>query len=124
MSQPGPLVASAVEAVRTLGLSNVQAGDIGDYHVIVTNTYGSATSSVVTLKVSPINGGTLGPTVTFSANHVQFLVSGSSGFRFVVEASTDLTDWVPVMTNTAPFPFSDPFEANPPQRFYRSVYRP
>ncbi|HTY86161.1 MAG TPA: Ig-like domain-containing protein [Candidatus Acidoferrum sp.] len=51
-------------------------------------------------------------------------VSGASGYRYVVEASTDLVNWVPVATNTAPFTFADPQTASFAQRFYRAVQMP
>jgi hypothetical protein len=54
----------------------------------------------------------------------QFNVSGSAGFPYVVESSTNLSDWAPVSTNTAPFPFSVPDTSNQPFNFYRAVYRP
>jgi hypothetical protein len=58
-----------------------------------------------------------------SGNQFQFNVSGSAGFPYVVERSTNISDWAPVLTNTAPFLFSAP-TSNPPLNFYRAVYRP
>jgi hypothetical protein len=57
-------------------------------------------------------------------NQFQFNVSGSAGFPYVVENSTNLSDWAPVTTNTAPFPFTVPDTSNQPFNFYRAVYRP
>ncbi|MGA2787467.1 MAG: Ig-like domain-containing protein [Verrucomicrobiota bacterium] len=51
-------------------------------------------------------------------------VAGASGHQYVIEASTDLVNWIPVQTNTAPFIFVDPDAGRFPQRFYRSVYAP
>ena len=51
-------------------------------------------------------------------------VSGASGYRYVVEASSDLANWVPVATNTAPFTFADPQTYLFVQRFYRAVQMP
>jgi hypothetical protein len=48
-------------------------------------------------------------------------VAGSAGTNYVVEASTDLVNWVPVATNTAPFTFTDTQAGQFKQRFYRSV---
>ena len=47
-----------------------------------------------------------------------------SGTTYVIEASTDLVNWVPVYTNTAPFTFMDTNASQFDQRFYRSVYAP
>jgi hypothetical protein len=59
-----------------------------------------------------------------NANQFQFRVVGISGFRYAVEASTDLVNWVSLLTNTSPFTFLDPDAPNFPQRYYRSVYVP
>ena len=51
-------------------------------------------------------------------------VSGSSDVKYVVQASTNLADWVPVWTNAAPFTYTD-FDAGQfNQRFYRAVPAP
>jgi hypothetical protein len=46
----------------------------------------------------------------------------------VVEASTNLIDWVPVYTNpapyTVPFSFSDPAAGGYQDRFYRAITVP
>jgi len=66
------------------------------------------------------------PSILTPAVHVsgQFAMSvaGTSGYKYVVEASTDLVNWVPVQTNTAPFTFVDTNASQFSQRFYRSVY--
>jgi hypothetical protein len=46
-------------------------------------------------------------------------VTGLSGQTYIIEASTDLVNWVPVYTNSSSFTFSD--TANWPYRFYRAV---
>jgi hypothetical protein len=58
-----------------------------------------------------------------AGNQFQFNVSGSDGFPYVVEQSTNLSDWAPVTTNTAPFLFT-PDTSSQPFNFYRAVYRP
>jgi len=47
-------------------------------------------------------------------------VSGTPGFKYVVEVSTDMVNWVPLQTNTAPFTFVDT-DADLTERFYRAV---
>lgn len=49
-----------------------------------------------------------------------FTVSGSAGQQYVVEASTNLLNWIPVATNAAPFVFTDTNGASFNQRFYRA----
>jgi hypothetical protein len=66
-------------------------------------------SAAATLTVSPeLAGG-------FS-----FSVSGISGYQYVVQSSTDMVNWVPVQTNTAPFTFTDMNASEMPQCFYRT----
>ena len=42
------------------------------------------------------------------------------GATCVVEASTDLVNWIAIQTNTAPFTFVDPNTASYSKRFYRT----
>lgn len=51
----------------------------------------------------------------------QFNISGPSGATVVIQASTNLVNWVNVYTNTAPFVFGNFDAANYPMRFYRAV---
>jgi hypothetical protein len=59
-----------------------------------------------------------------SAGQFSFSVSGTSGYQFVVQSSTNLIDWVSVQTNTVPFTFTDTNAASLPQCFYRTFYLP
>jgi len=49
-------------------------------------------------------------------------VNGVTGFTYVVQASTNLVNWISVQTNTAPFTFVDVNASQFSQRFYRSFY--
>src|SRR5207248_9520934 len=40
-------------------------------------------------------------------NNFQFNVTGSTGFSYIVQGSTDLFNWTPVQTNALPFSFTD-----------------
>jgi hypothetical protein len=67
------------------------------------------------------NGSTVTLTSVSSANNqFSFLVSGISGNQYVVQASTDLIDWISLQTNVAPFIFVDPDMSQFSRRFYRS----
>ncbi|MDD5141456.1 MAG: Ig-like domain-containing protein, partial [Verrucomicrobiales bacterium] len=46
---------------------------------------------------------------------------GETGRQYIIQASENMTDWVPVHTNTAPFTFVDTQANQFKQRFYRSV---
>ena len=55
-----------------------------------------------------------------SGGQFSFTVSGIIGQTYVVQASTNLLDWVSVLSNTAPFVFVDSNTADFNQRFYRA----
>lgn len=48
-------------------------------------------------------------------------VTNSAGATVVIQASTNLVNWVPVMTNVAPFAFTNFDNTNFPSRFYRAL---
>jgi hypothetical protein len=54
----------------------------------------------------------------------QFNVIGVPGYNYVVQASTNMTDWCSVQTNVCPFVFQDTNSTNYPARFYRAIYQP
>ena len=59
---------------------------------------------------------------SFITNGFGFNLSGMAGQTVVIEASTDLTSWSPLLTNSVPtgnFHFNDPVSTNFAQRFYR-----
>jgi hypothetical protein len=61
--------------------------------------------------------------VAFTNGQLSFAVNGSSGANYVVQTSTNLTDWIPVFTNVSPFIFTDA-DVSAPQKFYRAVPPP
>lgn len=65
--------------------------------------------------------GTSLTSVTCSAGQFSFTVAGTAGTQYVIEASTNLVNWFPVQTNTAPFTFVNTNTAAFSQCFYRSV---
>jgi hypothetical protein len=107
----------------TLILTNVQPADSGIYSVVVTNTYGSITSAPASLFVYTSAAATLSAPMP-ATNGVQFSVTGVPGFNYIVQRSTNLVDWVPMITNQPPFNFSDSDATNFAQRFYRAVCSP
>jgi hypothetical protein len=71
------------------------------------------------------SGATLSDLVVTN-NSFQFTVSEVGNLSYVIQASTNvaLSSWIPVVTNTAPFIFTDSEFTNHPRRFYRAVYQP
>jgi Fibronectin type III domain len=56
-----------------------------------------------------------------SAGQFSFTVSGTSGSKYAVQASTNLVNWVPLQTNTSPFSFTDANAHQFSRRYYRTV---
>lgn len=86
-----------------LVFTNVQTSNAGYYQVLVTNAYGMATSSVVTLSV-------VGVPVYFGApvlgtNGELFLqLTGLTGQgAIIIQSSTNLHDWISIFTNPPAF---------------------
>jgi hypothetical protein len=62
--------------------------------------------------------------VTQINGQFSFTVSGVAGCRYAVEASTNLLDWVDVVTNLSPFTFTATNMGQFPQQFFRTAYLP
>jgi hypothetical protein len=87
--------------------------------VVVTNTYGSVTSSVAALTVHGSG--------SFSSNGFGFQLSGVAGQTVLIEASTNLASWTPLLTNSllaGNLYFNDPDSTNIARRFYRARLTP
>ena len=59
----------------------------------------------------------------FTTNGFQFRLTGPVGI-YVIQASTNLTDWFPVATNNTPtglWDYTDPTAAGVGSRFYRAL---
>lgn len=54
----------------------------------------------------------------------QLTVMGVTRYHYIVQRSTNLTDWDSLQTNTAPFSFTETSVSSFQSRFYRAVYSP
>jgi hypothetical protein len=109
---------------NTLALTNAQPGDPGNYSVVITNSYGSVTSSVATLTIQVLPLIIVSTNGSFGVSNgiFGFNLSGAPGQTLVTEVSTNLSVWLPLKTNTLTTDsvyFSDPQWTNFPGRFYR-----
>lgn len=86
------------------------SGDVSGYSPEISYTVGSSGTATLT------------PTARLQGGHFQFAVSGTTGSQYIVQASTDLVNWVSIMTNTSPFNFVDSNASQFKQRFYRTAY--
>lgn len=107
----------------SLALTNIQLADAGNYYVVVTNVLGSIISSNALLSVYASAAPVLNAFTFSQSGGAQFTVSGVPGFNYTVETSTNLIDWILLMSGNSPFIFTDT-NAALSQRFYRGVYLP
>lgn len=108
----------------TLAMTNFQSAQAGSYHVKVINPLGVVKSDQADLVpagplrlASCVPTGTEGPTLR---------IEGTPYQRYVVEWSTDLTHWTPLVTNstaTVLWDYLDRSATNVSLRFYRAVAR-
>ena len=108
----------------TLTLTNVDLSDAGSYSVLILTPYGYVFSSDALLSVYATAAATLGGGAFSGDNQFQFQIAGVPGFNYAVQGSTNLIDWISLITNTAPFVFADTNAAGFPQQFYRAIYEP
>jgi hypothetical protein len=111
----------------TLTLKNVKTAQSGKYSVIVSNPVGSTNSAPSQLAVySSVAQMTAPPAAATLTSMLKtkgqfgFQVAGTAGSKYVVQASSDLKNWVSVQTNTSPFTFTDNNTGSYTQRFYRT----
>ena len=119
----GSPLANATNA--TLNIASALGSDAANYSVIVSNSTGSVTSDIAALTVNVPPAPTIG-SLTLSGGQLSFLVSGSAGFIYGVQTSTNLANWQTVFTTNAsimPFLWTDTSVIDP-MRFYRAVINP
>jgi hypothetical protein len=61
---------------------------------------------------------------TLTSGQLSFSLTGIAGYPYVIESSTDLTTWLPLQTNAAPFMFTLTNAADYSQQYFRAVYFP
>lgn len=110
---------------NVLVLTNVNATNAGNYDVVVSSYFGfgGTTSSNAVLSVYSSVAPAISQFSFSRSNGLQFTVSGVPGYNYAVLASSNLVNWVPLITNNSPFNFADT-NLDLPYRFYRSVYLP
>ena len=113
----------------TLTIANAGYADVGGYQVIITNSLGGATSSVVTLSVTglPFAFVTANGLPGFTNQQFRLLLTGPVGSNVVIEAGTNLSTWIPLQTNPlggGVLNFNDTMATNYPGRLYRALLLP
>jgi hypothetical protein len=131
-----PVNLSGIAALQNVGpvtnvtfrIVNYGGGSSGTWYIYdVSNS--AALDLAVQGSIAPVVAYPPAAAPSFSASvyapdHFQFLLNGTMGSNYVVQASTNLLEpaWISLQTNTAPFVF---VESNLyPQRFYRAIVEP
>ncbi|GEM_PF-1061375 len=106
-----------------LRITAIQAGDIGQYHCIVSNVAGSVASQTVELRLLP--------TLVVTSEHpfniegaFEFLFVAEPGVQFRVQYSSDLRNWIDlksVESTGDPIRIIDPEAKRQYTRFYRAI---
>ncbi len=107
----------------TFVIAHLQATNAGSYQVVITNAYGSVTSSVATITVITPPSIVSGSARRLVNGSFTFSISCPSGHSLVVQTSTNLLNWVTVINYTNPpvvINFNDPAPL-PAKRFYRAL---
>jgi hypothetical protein len=114
-----------------LTVSNAQLSDTGNYQFIITNNWGSVTSSVAVLTVlsSPLFGG-IAPATGTNGGFILSGFGGTNGGTYYVLTSSNLvvplTNWDSIATNqfdsSGNFIFTNAAQTNTPQLFYILKY--
>lgn len=111
-----------------LTLTNVSSAQAGQYRAVITNAFGSVTSSVARLTVQEalvVQPRLAGPTLSNGFFH--FCVTGPTPTNFVLWRATALTNWIPIRTNwvsDGSLEISEPLLPGMPASFYRASLWP
>ena len=105
-------------AVDTSG--NASPTNSVTFEYVATIISAAISSSVMPVIASPA---ILSP-ANFTPGQFALQVSGTTNAQYVVQASTDLVNWISVQTNKAPFTYVDANAGQFNQRFYRTVSVP
>lgn len=86
---------------------------------------GGQTVSILAFEVPVNSGRTLEPPQRLPGGQLRFDVVGFAGISYVLEVSTNLTQWSPVGTNAGPrFDWTETDPSAAPGRFYRAMVPP
>ena len=120
-------LATNAGAQLTLVVRANSAGSIENSAIVNADTpdpnpdenFASATVNVGSPTPPQISGNFVSTNGTF-----QFSLTGTPGQTNIIQASTNLVNWIPIYTNVNPFLFTDPYASNYPVRFYRALLVP
>lgn len=105
--------------------TNITAGDAGNYSVVIQNAAGSVTSAnALLLWLAPLTTPLTLLLSDLTASGIKLQLAGPAGSNYVIMASSDLENWTPISTNSAPngtVTFTDTSSTNHSRRFYKGL---
>lgn len=122
------LLGVEIGVISELTIHNASSTNAGSYSVQIVNGGGTVSSSSATLIVltstvsNVVNITSAGTGMVAGGFKIQ--LSGPSGSNYVIQASTDLKNWVPISTNAAPtgsVSYTDAAATNLSFRYYRAM---
>jgi DNA/RNA endonuclease G (NUC1) len=128
-----PINLSGISALQNVGagtnvtfrIINYGGGSAGTWYIFdvskSTDLDLAIQGSIQSVAVNPPAIAPSFSSLIVSNSQFQFTVTGTAESNYVVQASDNLAtpNWIPVMTNAAPFLFMEPISL--PQKFYRAV---
>ena len=94
------------------------------YPVVGSNGLGlviSMTTTSIVASVSNFMPSLSLPGITGGSNF-QFALTGMAGSQYAIQTSTNLSNWLTILTNAAPFSVTTNMSLADRQRFYRAIY--
>lgn len=106
---------------QLLTILNAQPQQAGAYSVVVSNASGTASSPAVFLTVLPNESIILSQSFSVKSGQTHFFATGTAGFKWSVQASSNLVDWLDLrtLTNTTGMMLFNESGISAVERFYR-----
>jgi hypothetical protein len=123
-----------IEANSTSGFPSAASGNYCRFYnvrgtnitILCTPNYGSQgnpRSPFNALQIVPIDVTPVLSNPTYASGQFHFFLNGATNSTYIILASTNLVNWFPVSTNTAPAQITNSPPAHTPYHFYRAQFQ-
>ena len=123
-----------IEANSTSGFPNAASGNYCRFYnvrgtnftILCTPNYGAdgnPRSPFNALQIVPTDVTPVLSNPTYASGQFHFFLHGATNASYIILASTNLVNWVPVSTNTAPAQITNTPPPNTSRRFYRAQFQ-